>query len=83
LRAAALRCVRGVPAAQAVIGECIGFYKIADELQAVQSQNADVLARLGQSIHATSRLRDAILARLYSRRDLIADGRIASGRDRC
>ncbi|MDO9076251.1 MAG: hypothetical protein Q7U72_02245 [Brevundimonas sp.] len=82
LRAAALGCVRGVPAAQAVIGECIGFYKIEDELQAVQSQNADVLARLSQSIHATSRLRDAILARLYSRRDLIADGRIASGRDR-
>ena len=82
LRADALGCVRGVPAAQAVIGECIGFYKIEDELQTVQSQNADVLARLGQSIHATSRLRDAILARLYSRRDLIADGRIASGRDR-
>jgi hypothetical protein len=82
LRAAALGCVRGVPAGRAVIDECVGFYKIEDELQVVQSQNAEVLARLAQSIHATSRLRDGILARLYSRRDLIADGRITSGRGR-
>lgn len=82
LRAAALGCVRGVPAARAFIGDRVGFYKIEDELQIVQSQNAEVLARLGQSIHATSRLRDGILARLYSRRDLIADGRITSGRGR-
>lgn len=79
LRAAALGCVRGAPAARAVIDECIGFYKIDDELQVVQSENVEVLARLGQSIHATSRLRDGILARLYGRRDGVADGRIASG----
>ena len=82
LRAAALGCVRGVPIAQAVINECVGPYSIADELQGVQSQNAEVLTRLGQSIHSTSRLRDGILARLYGRRDLIADGRLTSGRGR-
>lgn len=80
LRAAALGCVRGVPAAQAVIDECVGFYSIDAELQVVQSQNVEVLARLAQSIQATSRLRDAILARLYGRRDSIADGRIAPAR---
>ena len=79
LRAASIGCVRGVPVAQAVIRECVGPYNIADELQLVQSQSADILARLGQSIHATSRLRDGILTRLYGRRDAMADGRITSG----
>ena len=79
LRVAALGCVRGVSAAQAVIRECVGSYRIADELQLVQSQSADMLARLGQSIHATSRLRDGILTRLYGRRDAKTRGRIRSG----
>ena len=79
LRAAALGCVRGVPAAQAVIRQCVGSYRIADELQLVQSECADILARLGQSIHATSRLRDGILTRLYGRRDAKTRGRIRSG----
>ena len=82
LRAAALGCVRGVPAAREFIGSLVGFFRIEDELQLVQSQSADMLARLGHSIHATSRLRDGILARLYGRRDGMADGRITSGRGR-
>ena len=80
LRAAALGCVRGVPAAQELIRQCAGPYRIADELQLVQSQSTDIQTRLGQSIHATSRLRDGILTRLYGRRDAMAGGRIASGR---
>ena len=81
-REPALGCVRGVHEAQVVIGHWVGVYSIEDQLQVVQSESAEVLARLGHSIHATSRLRDGILARLYGRRDGIADGRITSERAR-
>jgi hypothetical protein len=82
IHAAAVGCARGVSAGRAAMDEMIGFFRIEDHLQVALTQTADVLARLEQSIHATSRLRDAILARLYSRRELIADGRVISGRRR-
>jgi len=79
LRHAARGCVRGVREATDVVERAIGYFSIDDELQAVRVDAVDSLARIESSIHATSRLRDAILSRLYGRRDAIADGRIRSG----
>lgn len=58
----------------------IGADQIEDAFQQEMQRHMNVLERLETSIHATSRLRDAIVTRLYIRRAGIADGRIISGR---
>ena len=74
--------LRGVPRATAFIQESIGFHVLDDELQTAQVAAMDTLLRLEAAILAASRQRDAILARLYGRREGIVDGRISSGRPR-
>ena len=64
---------------QWVVG-AIGADQIEDAFQQEMQRHMNVLERLETSIHATSRLRDAIVTRLYIRRAGIADGRIISGR---
>ncbi len=78
----ARKCVLGDPAGHQYIGDRLGVLKMEDELQFVQAEQTEVLASLEYSIHATSRLRDAVLARLYGRRNLIADNRAVSGQIR-
>lgn len=82
IRYRALACVRGVPEHINFMSDALGRLNMNDELMIAQAETAETLARLEQSIEATSRLRDAVLSRLYARRDLIADGRIVSGRGR-
>lgn len=78
----ALKCVGGDPASHQYIVGWLTHLDMEHEVRSVQADNAELLARLESSIHAASRLRETILNRLYSRRDLIADGRIRSGQGR-
>lgn len=73
-------CVRGDPHGYQVVVDAIGSDQIEDAIQQEMQRHIDVLERLETSIHATSRLRDAIVTRLYIRRAGIAEGRIISGR---
>jgi len=82
IRYQARKCVQGDPAGHQYIYDRLMVLDMAHEVLSVQAENTEVLARLEYSIHATSRLRDAVLARFYSRRDLIADGRVVPGRSR-
>ena len=75
-------CVRGDPEGREYITEGLGILRLEDELQIAHGETVGILARLEPSIHATSRLRDGILARLYGRRDAMAAGRITSGQAR-
>ena len=75
-------CVRGDPEGRAYITEGLGILRLEDELQIAHGETVGILARLEPSIHATSRLRDGILTRLYGRREAMAVGRIASGHAR-
>lgn len=78
LQGAARGYIRGVPDARDYIHATVGFLQLDVELQVVQAGAFDILSRVEHTIHATSRMRDAILTRIYGRRDAIADGRIAS-----
>ena len=78
----ARECVRGDPEGRAYITEGLGILRLEDELQIAHGETVGILARLEPSIHATSRLRDSILTRLYGRRDAMAAGRITSGHAR-
>ena len=82
IKSEARACVRGDPEAHQYIYEGLGILRLEDEYQSAYQMAADALARLESSIHAASRLRDAVMGRLYGRRQLIADGRIISGRAR-
>lgn len=82
IRYYARTCVRGDPEGLAYVTEGLGILRLEDELQIAQVETAGTMARLEQSIHAISRLRDSILARLYGRRDGIASGRITCGSGR-
>ena len=75
-------CVRGDPQSHQVVVEAIGSDQIEDTFQREMQRHINMLERLEASVHATSRLRDAIVTRLYIRRAGIADGRIISGRAR-
>ena len=75
-------CVRGDPEGRAYITEGLGTLRLEDELQIAHGETFGILARLEPSIHASSRLRDSILTRLYGRRDAMAGGRITSGHTR-
>lgn len=79
LNRAARGYVEGDPANRAVVIDAIGGRRLEDALQDVMIKNADLLARLETSIHNTSRLRDGIVSRLYSRRDFIERRSVASG----
>ena len=72
-------CVRGDPQSREVVSEAIGADRIEEVLQDEWLKTIELQARLEQSIHATSRLRDAVLSRVYSRRQIIENGRITSG----
>ena len=82
IRYQARKCVNGDPAGVEYVHGALVVLDMAHEIRSVQAENTEVLMRLEASIHATSRLRDAVIARLYSRRELIADGRVISGRRR-
>ena len=79
LNRAARGYVEGDPASLAVVIDAIGGRRLEDALQDVMIKNADLRARLETSIHNTSRLRDGIVSRLYSRRDFIERRSVASG----
>ena len=77
---AARGCVRGDAQSYQLVAGAIGADQIEDAFHQEMQKQIDLLERLETSIHATSRLRDAIVTRLYIRRAGIADGRIISGR---
>ena len=77
---AARGCVRGDAQKYQLVVEAIGADQIEDAFQQEMQLQMNVLERLETSIHATSRLRDAIVTRLYVRRVGVAAGRIISGR---
>ena len=82
IKSEARACIRGDPEAYQYISEGLGILRLEDEYQDAYEMAAGTLARLESSIHAASRLRDSILARLYGRRQLVTDGRIISGQAR-
>ena len=45
-------------------------------LRTAQEQTLDTCLRIDAALQAASRQRDALLARLYGRRDALAEGRI-------
>ena len=77
---AARGCVRGDAQGYQLVVEAIGADQIEDAFNQEMQSHINVLERLETSLHATSRLRDAIVTRLYIRRAGIAEGRIISGR---
>lgn len=79
IRYQALKCVRGDRHGREFILHWLVRLDMDDEVLAAQADSVELLARLETSIHATSRLRDGIVSRLYIRRDFIEPRRVASG----
>lgn len=79
IRYQALKCVRGDRHGREFMLHWLVRLDMDDEVLAAQADSVELLARLETSIHATSRLRDAVVNRLYSRRDFIERRSVASG----
>jgi hypothetical protein len=79
IRYYARACIRGDPEAHEYIRAGLGILRLEDEYQNAYQVTSDALARLESSIHAASRLRDSIIARLYVRRQLIVGRRTITG----
>lgn len=80
IRYQALKCVRGDRHGREFMLYWLARLDMNDEVLAAQADSVELLVRLETSIHATSRLRDATITRLYIRRAGLADRRIISGR---
>ena len=78
----ALKCVRGDRHGREFMLYWLVGLDMDDEVLAAQADSVELLVRLEYSIHATSRLRDAVVNRLYSRRDFIERRSVASGDER-
>jgi hypothetical protein len=72
----ALGFLRGDRGPQNVVATTLEESEISDALQSVQIDISEKMLRLDLSIVAISRQRDAIIDRIYSRREFIAKGRI-------
>ena len=79
LRISAQGFLRGEDHALEYFAPDLGTIDLNEEIHLLCAETIDVLARIESSIHATSRLRDTLINRLYVRRDNIAEGRITSG----
>lgn len=78
----ALKCVRGDRDGREFMLYWLVRLDMDDEVLAAQADSVELLARLEYSIHATSRLRDAVVNRLYSRRDFMERRSVASADQR-
>lgn len=78
----ALKCVRGDRHGHEFMLHWLVRLDMDDEVRAAQADSVELLARVEYSIHATSRLRDAVVDRLYSRRVFKERRSVASGEAR-
>lgn len=79
VRYQARQCVRGDRHGRDYLLRWLIRLNMDDELLAAQADCIPVLGRLETSIQATSRLRDAVVNRLYSRRDFMERRRVDAG----